>query len=201
MDLQKINVKFFVTSRERIQLTDFIDIFNSWIQDSDGDYYDVADYSHMHAGPGILLISYEANISMDDTGNRLGLLYNRKQPLGGSNNEKLKFAFKTALEFCRRVENEPALRGRVRFRGDEVHFLINDRLVAPNTNEAFRAIKPELEGLARTLYGGAEFTLDHNSDPKQRFSVFVKTPRAFDVDTLLKNLGSRGDQLVGISVT
>jgi len=201
MDLQKINVKFFVTSRERIQLTDFIDIFNSWIQDSDGDYYDVADYSHMHAGPGILLISYEANISMDDTGNRLGLLYNRKQPLGGSNNEKLKFAFKTALEFCRRVENEPALRGRVRFRGDEVHFLINDRLVAPNTNEAFRAVKPELEGLARTLYGGAEFTLDHNSDPKQRFSVFIKTPRAFDVDTLLKNLGSRGDQLVGISVT
>ena len=201
MDLQKINVKFFVASGEGIQLTDFIGIFNSWIQGSDGDYYDLADYSHMRAGPGILLISHEANISMDDTGNRLGLLYNRKQPLGGSNNEKLKFAFKTALEFCRRVENEPALRGRVRFRGDEVPFLINDLLVAPYTNEAFRAAKSELEGLARTLYGGAEFTLDHNSDPKQRFSVFIKTPRAFDVDTLLKNLGSRGDQLVGISVT
>ncbi len=201
MDLQKINVKFFVASGEGIQLTDFIGIFNSWIQGSDGDYYDLADYSHMRAGPGILLISHEANISMDDTGNRLGLLYNRKQPLGGGNNEKLKFAFKTALEFCRRVENEPALRGRVRFRGDEVPFLINDLLVAPYTNEAFRAAKSELEGLARTLYGGAEFTLDHNSDPKQRFSVFIKTPRAFDVDTLLKNLGSRGDQLVGISVT
>ena len=201
MDLQKINVKFFVASGEGIQLTDFIGIFNSWIQGSDGDYYDLADYSHMRAGPGILLISHEANISMDDTGNRLGLLYNRKQPLGGGNNEKLKFAFKTALEFCRRVENEPALRGRVRFRGDEVPFLINDLLVAPYTNEAFRAAKSELEGLARTLYGGAEFTLDHNSDPKQRFSVFIKTPRAFDVDTLLKNLGSRGDQLEGMSVT
>lgn len=197
MDLQKINVKFFVASSDRINLTDFIDIFNSWIQGSDGDYYDLVDYSHMHAGPGVLLISHEANISMDDTGNRLGLLYNRKQPLGGSNNEKLKFAFKTALEFCRRVENEPALGERVRFRGDEALFLINDRLVAPNTDETFRAVKPELEGLARILYGGVEFALDHDPDPKQRFSVFIKTPRAFEVNTLLKNLDSHGAQLVG----
>lgn len=197
MDLQKINVKFFVANGEGIGLTDFIDIFNSWIQGSDGDYYDLADYSHMRAGPGILLISHEANISMDDAGNRLGLLYNRKQPLGGGNNEKLKFAFQTALEFCRRVENEQALRGRVRFRGDEVHFLINDRLVAPNTNETFRAVKPELEGLARALYGGAEFALDHDPDPKQRFSVFIRTQRAFEVNTLLKNLDNHGAQLVG----
>ncbi len=198
MELQKINAKFFVASCEGIRLTDFIGIFNSWIQGSDGDYYDLADYSHMHAGPGVLLISHDANISMDDTGNRLGLLYNRKQPLSGSNNEKLKVAFKTALEFCRRVENEPTLGGRVRFRGDEVHFLINDRLVAPNTNETFHALKPELEGLARTLYGGAEFTLDHNPDPKQRLSVFIKTPRAFEVDTLLKNLDNHGAGLVEI---
>ncbi len=198
MDLQKINVKFFVASREGIRLTDFIGIFNSWIQGSEGDYYDLADYSHMHAGPGILLISHEANISMDDVGNRLGLLYNRKQLLGGGNNEKLKFVFKTSLEFCQRVENEPALAERVRFRGDEALFSINDRLVAPNTNETFRAMKPELEGLARTLYGGAEFALDHDPDPKQRFSVFIRTPLAFEVNTLLKNLDNHAAQLVGV---
>ena len=155
MDLQRINVKFFVANPEGIPLTAFIDIFHAWIQASDGDYHDVADYSHIHAGPGILLVSHEADISIDNTGNRLGLLYNRKRPLGGSSNEKLKFAFKTALESCRRFENEPVLRGRVRFRGDEALFLVNDRLAAPNTDETFRAMKPELEGLARTLYGGA----------------------------------------------
>ena len=201
MNLQKINIKFFVENPDGILLMDFIRIFNSWIQGSDGEYYDVADYSHMRAGPGILLISHEANIGIDKTDNRLGLLYNRKQPLGGSNTERLHFVFKTALAFCLRIENEPALGGRIKFRGDEALFLINDRLAAPNTEETFRAVKSELEALARILYGGAEFTLDHNGDPKQRFTVFIKTPRAFEVDTLLKNLGSYGDQLVGVGGT
>lgn len=201
MDLQKINVKFFAAASEGVHLTDFIDIFNSWIQSSEGEYYDVADYSHMQAGPGIVLVAHEANISMDDTGNRLGLLYNRKQPLGGRNAEKLKFVFRTALEFCRRIEKEPALKGKVRFQGHDALFIVNDRLLAPNTEETFRAIKPELEALARTLYGGADFTLDHNPDSRQRFSVLVKTPQAFDIETLIANLGGRGDKLGADAVT
>ena len=201
MEPQRINVKFFVADADGVSLTDFIHIFNSWVQASDGEYYDIADYNHVNAGPGVLLIAHEANISMDNTGNRLGLLYNRKQPLSGSNQEKLHFVFRTALESCHRIENETALKGRIRFRGDEALFLINDRLLAPNTEETFRAVKPELEALARTLYGGADFALDHSSDPQQRFSVFIKTPRSFDVGTLLKNLGSRGDQLAEIGVT
>ena len=198
MDLQRINVKFFVADADGVALTDFIHIFNSWIQASDGEYYDIADYNHVHAGPGVLLIAHEANISMDATGNRLGLLYNRKQPLGGGNIEKLYFVFRTALEFCHRIENETALKGRIRFRGNETLFLISDRLLAPNTEEGFRAVRPDLEKLAGTLYGGTEFTLDHNHDPKQRFSVVMKTPRAFDVETLLRNLGSPRARLVEV---
>ncbi|OGQ17201.1 MAG: hypothetical protein A3C54_04715 [Deltaproteobacteria bacterium RIFCSPHIGHO2_02_FULL_60_17] len=198
MDLQKINVKFFAAGSGAVRLTDFIDIFNSWIQSSEGEYYDVADYSHMQAGPGIVLVTHEANIGMDNTGNRLGLLYNRKQPLRASNDEKLEFVFKTALEFCRRIEQEPALKGKIRFQGQEALFLVNDRFLAPNTEETFRAVKPELEGLAEILYGGTEFTLDYNGGVKQRFSVSIKAPRAFEINTLLKNLGSGGDRLIRI---
>lgn len=201
MDLEKVNVKFFVANSEGIPLTAFIDLFHSWVQASDGDYYDVADYSHMQGGPGILLVSHEANISMDNTGDRLGLLYSRKQLLGGSIQERLQFVFKTVLEFCLRVENDPALGGRIKFRGDECLFLMNDRLLAPNTKETFCTVKPELEALAGTLYGGSEFTLDHNHDPKQRFSVSIKASRVFEVDTLLKNLGSPRARLVEVSAT
>ena len=199
MDLQKINVKFFAAGSGAVRLTDFIDIFNSWIQSSEGEYYDVADYSHMQAGPGIVLVTHEANISVDNTRNRLGLLYNRKQPLRGSNAEKLQFVFRAALEFCRRIEREPALKGKVRFQGQDALFLVNDRLLAPNTDETFRAMKPELEEIARKLYGAGGFPLDHDGDPKQRFSVLIKAPQAFDVDTLLKNLGGYGPQLAGVS--
>ena len=42
MDLQKLNVKFFVEPPDTVALTDFIDIFHGWIQATDGDYHDVA---------------------------------------------------------------------------------------------------------------------------------------------------------------
>ena len=190
MNLDKINVKFFAEDYSEVPLTAFINIFHSWIRASDGDYYDLADYSHMHAGPGILLIAHEANISIDNTGNRLGLLYNQKQSLQGSNREKLHSIFRLALDYCRRIEGEPSLQGKFKFRGDETLILINDRLLAPNTEETFRALRPDLEDLARTLYGGADFTLRRNTDPKQRFTVQIKASSAFETEALLKNLGA-----------
>lgn len=199
MDLQGINIKFFAADANGLAPTDFIHVFNSWVQASNGEYYDIADYSHVHAGPGVLLIAHEANISMDYTGNRLGLLYNRKQPLGGGNIEKLEFVFETALEFCHLIENEPAFKERIRFRGNEALFLINDRLLAPNTKESLRALRPDLEKLAGKLYGGAPFSLDHDPDPKRRFSVSIKTPGAFEVDALLENLGSSRGRLAEVS--
>ncbi len=188
MNLDKINVKFFAEDSNGVPLTTFINIFNSWIQASDGDYNDLADYSHMHAGPGILLIAHEANVSMDSTGNRLGFLYNRKQPLQGSNREKLRSIFKWALEHCRRIEEEPSLQGRLRFRGNEALFLVNDRLLAPNTEETFRALRPDLEDVGRTLYGGTDFTLQRQIDSKTRFSVQIKSATPFEIATLLENL-------------
>lgn len=199
MDLQKLNVKFFVADSNRVPVETFIHIFNSWIQASDGEYYDIADYSHLHDGPGVLLIAHEANISMDNSGDRLGLLYNRKQVLSGGSEEKLQFVFKVALEFCRRIEDEPSLKERLKFRGNEVLFLINDRRMAPNSEETFREVRPELEKLAGKLYGRSEFTLEHNPDPRERFSVHIRTPRVFEVGALLENLGSQGGQAVGVS--
>ena len=198
MDLQKIKAKFFVANSERIRLTDFIDIFNSWIQATDGEYYDLADYRHMHAGPGILLISHEANISMDNAGNRLGLLYNRKRPLSGSNAEKLRFVFKTALEFCRRIEEEPALQGKIKFRGNEILFLINDRLLAPNSEVTFRAVRPDLEEIGKVLYAGAEFRISHKNEIRERFAVEIKSPAQPDVRELLNNLKRREPREEGL---
>ncbi len=188
MELQKINVKFFVAEPNQVPLPAFIDIFHSWIQATDGIYYDVADYSHMQAGPGILLIAHEANISVDETGDRRGLLYNRKQPLQGSNRERLRLAFRSTLENCRRLEEEPLLQGRLRFLGNEALFFINDRLLAPNTEETFQAVRPDLEELGHVLYAGSHFTVQRETDPRQRFAVEIKSPVNLDISALLTNL-------------
>ena len=195
MDIQKINIKFFVAHSSDIPLTAFIHVFHSWIQESDGEYCNLADYSHMAAGPGIFLVSHEANIGIDNSENRLGLLYNRKQFIPGSNREKLRLTFRSVLGICLKIEREPSLQGKFKFRSDEALLLINDRLLAPNTDETFNEIKPDLEELACNLFGETKFTLNRKLDPRERFSVRIKTPVPYDIKTLLKNLELAGENL------
>jgi hypothetical protein len=189
MDLQKINVKFFTVEKEPVPLTAFIDIFHSWIQATDGTYHDVADYSHMKNGPGIVLVAHDANVHIDETGGRRGLLYNRKAPLPGSNQEKLRVVLQAALENCRKLEYEPAVRGKLKFSGDEVLISINDRLLVPNTIESFQLVKPDVEAVAAQLFNRASFALRYKEDSRRRFSIAVRTFESFDVDGLIANMG------------
>jgi hypothetical protein len=189
MDLQKLNVKFFVAEPNTVPLTDFIEIFHGWIQASDGIYHDVADYSHMQSGPGIVLVAPHANLHIDETGGRRGLLYCQKAPLSGSNQEKLRAVFRAALENCRRLEREPALKSTLKFSGDEVLLSVNDRLLAPNTAETFQTLKPDLEAAAAELFRPANFALSHKQDPRQRFSVAIRTFESLGLDKLIANVG------------
>src|SRR5438874_11212253 len=125
MELQKINVKFFATDPNNPPLTDFIDLFHGWIQATDGVYHDVADYSHMQAGPGIVLVANDANGSIDETDNRRGLLHSQKSQLSGSNPEKIRMVLRSALENCCRLEEDPALLGKLAFSGTEVLIVVN----------------------------------------------------------------------------
>ena len=189
MELQKINVKVFTAEPSKVPLTDFIDVFHGWIQATDGVYLDVADYSHMQAGPGIVLVASDANVSIDETDNRRGLLYSQKSSLSGSNLEKLSAVLRSALENCDRLEQEPALRGQLKFAGNEVQILVNDRLAVPNTGEAYEKIRPEIDFLARCLYASTNFALSCDAkDPRQRLSVTINTPLLVQTKTLLNNL-------------
>ncbi len=198
LELQKIAVKFFVAESNHPPLTDFIDLFHAWIQAGDGVYHDVADYSHMQAGPGIVLVANDANVSIDEAESRRGILFNQKAPLGGSNREKLRTVLRAALEKCRRLEDGPKLRGKLHFLGNEVLILINDRLIAPNTDELFENIRPEIESIARSLFADAEIALERDRDPRKRLNIRIKTCRSLGVDELLRNLQNHEKQERGL---
>ena len=188
MELQKISVKFFVAKPNKIPLADFIDVFHGWIQASDGVYHDVADYSHMQDGPGIVLVANNANVSIDETGGRRGLLYKQKSGLDGSNQEKLRYVFRSALENCLRIEKEPGLTGKIKFPAEIAEITFNDRLITPNTEEAFEKLKPDLETFLATLYGGCAVSIERNSEPRECLGLEVKAARPFEIVTLLKSL-------------
>lgn len=186
MNVQHINFKFFIENPEAVNLADYAAVFNSWIQRHALEelLIDVADYLHVHNGPGIMLIGHEADYSLDNRAGRLGLLYNRKAQLDGTTQEKLAQAARAALMAAQIFEKENGLN----FNGSEVQIIINDRLLVPNTAETLAALEPDLKAFFDRLYNGAEYTLTHQTEPRERFTVDVKAESNFDVELLLKNL-------------
>jgi hypothetical protein len=186
MNIQHINVKFYLENPETVNLADYAAVFNTWIQKQRLEelLIDVADYLHVHNGPGIMLIGHEADYSLDNRAGRLGLLYNRKAQLDGTTQEKLAQAIRALLIAAQILEKENGLK----FNGSEMQIIINDRLLVPNTTETLAVLEPDLKTFFNTLYNGAEHSLTHHADSRERFTVHVKTESNFDVETLLKNL-------------
>jgi hypothetical protein len=186
MNIQHVNIKFYLENPETVKLADFAAVFNTWIQKQRLAelLIDVADYLHVYNGPGIMLIGHEADYSLDNRAGRLGLLYNRKEQIDGTTQEKLAQAVRAALNAAQILEKE----NKLKFNGSEVQIVVNDRLLVPNTAETFAALEAEFKSFFDQLYSGAEYSLAHHDDRRERFTVNVKTESKFDVDTLLNNL-------------
>ena len=190
MELQHVNVKLLVKEPEKLDLEPVIPVFHSWIQDRVCEelLLDVADYRHVEGGPGVVLIGHEANYSVDNSDNRLGVRYNRKAALDGSNQDRLEQAARAALTACQRLESEARLQGKLRFNGQEMEISINDRLLAPNRNGTRETIQSEFQTFLQRLLGGKPYSLQVEPDPRRLLSVSVKTEESFTVHDLLNNL-------------
>lgn len=190
MELQHVNVKLLLKDEGGMDLEPLIPVFHGWIQEQGWDelLLDVADYRHVHAGPGVVLIGHEANYSVDNSGNRPGVRYNRKATLEGSNQDRLKQAAVAALKACRRFESDPRLNSKFLFDGRGIEISINDRLLAPNRPETREAVQPELAALLAKLFAGGEYSLSYLDDPRDLLSVSVKSSGTFSVEKLLQNL-------------
>ena len=190
MQLQHVNVKLLVQNPEEARLEPLIPVFHSWIEAQNGDelLIDVADYTHVPAGPGVVLIGHEGNYSVDNTGNRLGVRYNRKAAFDGGNQDSLTQAARAALSACRRLEAEPRLGGKFRFNGQDIEIFINDRLVAPNNAATREAFDADFQLFSRKLFRGKEYSISYGEDPRSLFTAFVKAARPFSVAELLEVL-------------
>jgi hypothetical protein len=153
MDHFKFGVKFFVSNPGEINLRDFIPVFHEWIQQQKIPGHlliDVHDYSHVHHGPGILLVAHEGNFSMDEADGRLGLVYVRKQP----------GTLQTALESARAAAKILEKERGVKFDSGTFEVFCNDRLVTPSATEIAQAT------------GGEVF--QKPGDPRERLTFVVQ---------------------------
>jgi hypothetical protein len=192
MDLQHVNAKLLVRDAEAVDIERMIPVFHGWIQERTLEeiLLDVADYRHVPAGPGVILIGHEANYSLDNAGNRLGVRYNRKAPLEGSAQDRLEQAVRAAIRACNLLENDSRLEGKIRFDGQNLELSVNDRLLARNNDATREALEPEIRFFCARLFAGKEYSLDYDREPRRLFSVAVKASEAFTSDGLLRNLAS-----------
>lgn len=141
MDSSKLSLKLFAVDGSHVPASAIVPVFHSWIQThalADHLLIDVADYDHVQDGPGIMLISHEANFSVDHRGGKLGLTVQRKQPLDGSLAQKvatLNATLNTAAGL---------LSATIQFKPSPIEFRICDRLEGTNEPATFEAVKNDL---------------------------------------------------------
>ena len=188
MDLHKFGFKFFATDAERLDILELIPVYHRWIQQNALDelLIDVADYSHVPAGPGVMLIAFNGNYALDETDRERGVLYYSKLPLAGGLAERLAQVASRALKAAELLRGE--LAGALQIPGNRLQFFANDRLAAPNTDAAYAELEPALRTVLDRLYDGAHYSLVRDTDPRQRLSVRVQADSDAPLATLLTRL-------------
>jgi hypothetical protein len=189
MDAHKLQLKLYAEPKPGLSLESFIPVFHRWIKDrvlTDDTLVDVANYAHVPQGPGVVLIGHGADYFMEEGGGRLGLLFNRKraEPPPG---ERLADAFRHTVHAALLLQREPML--GLKFRSDEWLFRINDRLLAPNTEATFAALRPELEAFCARIFEGATVELTSVGQPRQLLSVKIAVHPAPTLAAVLERVG------------
>lgn len=190
MDAPKLQVKLFSDNVDSSNLKQFIPVFHRWIRDHvlDELMIDVADYSHVHHGPGVVLVGHASDYYLDLSDGQPGLLYSRKRqaPEPG---ERLRDAFRRAINACLLLQADPTLSPRPRFRSNEALIKLPEKLDFSNDDPSFDSLKREFETFLGQLYAGGRVKLTRVGSNKSPLSVRVVTEGAPDLQTLLGRVG------------
>jgi hypothetical protein len=132
-----------------------------------------------------MLITHEINFALDHAGGRWGLLAQRKLGSGGSHQECILELVQATAVFGELLEADRRVAGKFSLEGGAFHYISNDRLLAPNTEATFAALKPDLMAVAALLYPSqpAVSITRLENDPRDRLTAVVEAG-AVDIKTL-----------------
>ncbi len=191
MALQRFSLKLFADPVSAGAPSTMIPVFHRWIQEHavPGLLIDVADYTHLVDGPSVLLVAHEANYALDATGGRPGLSYSRKQPLEGAFPDRLAAAAAALIVAARRLQEDTSRMtgGGVKFPGNDLEFVANDRLAAPRNADTESALRNDLAAFGGRLFGGADVEIQALDDPA-RLGFTLRTEDTVPLDKLLSRL-------------
>jgi len=162
-----------------------ITLFHRFIQQAlvEGLLIDVADYRHVPAGPGVLLIGHDVDYGIGEH----GLTVTRKRQEGVSAADQLRDAFRMAFGAVRAIESDGGLDLTLGLGRFEV--TVADRLRTANTADGAAAVRAELEPVIEEVFGaGATVTREGAADPRSPVAFSVVLPAPAGIEAALAKL-------------
>jgi hypothetical protein len=189
MDSQRHAFKLVALAPCGVPSSDFILFFHRMIQAGlpGESCIDVTDYSHVPDGPGVMLICHEAHYSMDRAAGRLGLRCAAKRGASGDAAARIRRVIGKVLRVAALMEAHEVLGGRLKFNTSSAALSIEDRLIAPNSEETFAAVAPVLAEVITAVWG-APPSLARAGSPKECFRVEISVPGKPSMKDLLARL-------------
>ena len=172
-----------------VDLHAFIRVFHQFIREKtvEGLLIDVADYSHVPEGPGIVLIGHDVDYSIDQNAGRTGILTLRKRIVEGNLADLLDDTVRKCLLAVKAVQEDGST--GTSFSTSEIQVQLVDRLASPNTDAGYASFQTEFEGLAARLFGADASTERADaSEPRRPLAVDLRAANPEDLDTLLARL-------------
>lgn len=187
MSVQKFQVKVFVESPKDLDVEALIPVFHGFIRDAKlGEFVlDVADYGHVHEGPGVVLIGHGSDYYLDLGEGRPGLQYSRKRAFEGDTEAAFADAVKRALTAAKLLESDATL--GVKFGLGDIVVRVNDRLAATNDDASLAGFAP-LFGKVLGKALGNDVTLSREGDARELLTVRARGGKG-TVDEALARLG------------
>ena len=180
----RVEVEIATLGTEAYAPRELIPLFHELIREQalDDLLIDVADYSHVPEGPGLVLVGHDAVISYRDRlggpAGRRSLLYSRRReswrPVEPATPaSRLRAALCNTLAAGRVLEQRLGERMRWDTRSFEV--TLNDRLSAPHGDATRLTWRSEIEGLAAATYPDARARIVvRGEDSRERLGFLVE---------------------------
>ena len=191
MDSERLTVKLYVARTQPVDAPpptaappaiappavaprELVRIFHAWIQDDRLPHHlpiDVADYSHVHRGPGIVLACHAGFFAFDAADGRPGLRYRRRRP--AYDQAPLPDALRSLASACKLLQEEPGV--DLPFETSELLLQVDDRLRTARPEAALDALRGELAALPEAVFGrGARLRLEAAGSAGEPFAARLR---------------------------
>ena len=188
--IRRLTAKVLVRDGARLFRRGFISVFHGWIREHripEHVLIDVHDYTHLHHGPGVMLVAHEGHFRSDEGGGRLGLLYARKRGLAGGFEDRLRMTLRPLLQAATLLEAQGVEGTGVEFMGEEIILSFDDRLVAGADDGIAAGAR-----VASTLssWGAGPVRTEALTQPAAPLAFRIFTPEVSTIAAWLKIVGS-----------